>query len=238
MCNAALRDFEAALADAEKCLELCPSFAKGYFRKASAQIHLGLFDEAEMTITAGITTEGVTSKSEFSKLTRLLISKKTSAQCTPALAAETGEAPRRHHTSKDFAVGDEIGVGNFTQIVKATLKSTGSVFALKVIQKSEVDRMKRRHPNIHNEISMEKRALGKLRHPGIVTLFSTFQDFYTLYFQMEHCEGGELWARLEDHGCMVGAPESLVKFWMAEVAVAVEYMHSCGIVHRDLKPGE
>ena len=97
--------------------------------------------------------------------------------------------------------------------------------------------MKRRHPNIHNEIKMEKRALSKLNHPGIVTLHSTFQDYYTLYFQMEHMQGGELWARLNDQGYMVGCPESLVRFWVSEIVESVEYMHSKGIVHRDLKPG-
>ncbi len=48
--------------------------------------------------------------------------------------------------------------------------------------------MKRRHPNIHNEVNMEKRALGKLGqpegHPGVAKLFATFQDYYCLYFQV------------------------------------------------------
>jgi hypothetical protein len=46
--------------------------------------------------------------------------------------------------------------------------------------------MKKRHPNINNEILMEKRALQRLLlHPGIVTLHSTFQDYGTLYYQMD-----------------------------------------------------
>ena len=39
----------------------------------------------------------------------------------------------------------------------------------------QVDRMKRRHPNIYNEIYMEKEVLGRLRHPCIVRLYQTFQ---------------------------------------------------------------
>ena len=60
-------------------------------------------------------------------------------------------------------------------------------FALKTVTKVDVERIKRRHPNVHNEINMEKRALGKLKHPNVITLSATFQDAYTLYFQMESC---------------------------------------------------
>jgi 3-phosphoinositide dependent protein kinase-1 len=102
--------------------------------------------------------------------------------------------------------------------------------------------MKRRHPNIDNEILMEKRALNKLEHPNIVPLYATFQDYGTLYFQMEFLSGGELWKCLHDSlsanelDCSVGYHESLVLFYIAECINAVEYMHRKGIVHRDIKP--
>jgi serine/threonine protein kinase len=57
--------------------------------------------------------------------------------------------------------------------------------------------MSRRHPNIHNEILMEKRVLHKLgEHPGIVSLYSTFQDAGTLYYLMEYLGGNDLWTHL------------------------------------------
>jgi serine/threonine protein kinase len=57
--------------------------------------------------------------------------------------------------------------------------------------------MSRRHPNIHNEILMEKRVLHKLgEHPGIVSLYSTFQDAGTLYYMMEYLGGNDLWTHL------------------------------------------
>jgi hypothetical protein len=83
-----------------------------------------------------------------------------------------------------------------------------------------VDRMKKRHGNINNEILMEKRvstvfsavlhfrsllimmltmqALNRLDHPGIVQLYNTFQDYGTLYYQMEFVAGRDLWDRLHD----------------------------------------
>lgn len=46
-----------------------------------------------------------------------------------------------------------------------------------MIEKAEVNRLKRRHENVYNEIYMEKRALTKLRHPNVVRMHSTFQDY-------------------------------------------------------------
>jgi serine/threonine protein kinase len=162
--------------DAIKCIELNPSFLKGHYRKASSEIELSRFDDAERTIADATTLEKVhaSTANDSVRLSRLL----------EAARRNTEKGATQKFTPKDFTIGEEIGIGNFTRIVVATLKGSGETFALKLILKSEVDRMKRRHPNIHQEISMEKRALSKLKHPGIITLFSTFQDYYCLYFQV------------------------------------------------------
>lgn len=137
---------------------------------------------------------------------------------------------------QDFEMLDELGTGNFTSIYKAAYNPTGEVYAIKVIEKANIDKMKRRHPNIHNEILIEKRTLNKLEHPNIVQLFSTFQDSSALYYHMEYCEGGEVWARINERGYAVGCHWSLAKYHFAEAINAVEYIHQRGIVHRDLKP--
>jgi serine/threonine protein kinase len=84
-------------------------------------------------------------------------------------------------------------------------------------------------------------VLNRLSHPLIVPLYATFQDYGTLYFQLELLEGGELWSQLhhtleEGSRAPVGLPLSMATFFFAEILTAVEYLHRCGIVHRDLKP--
>jgi serine/threonine protein kinase len=72
--------------------------------------------------------------------------------------------------STDFEVMSELGDGNFSKVYKTFLKSTKQNFAIKAIERAVIEKMKRRHPNIHNEILMGKRVLHKLDHPGIVPL--------------------------------------------------------------------
>ena len=73
-------------------------------------------------------------------------------------------------------------------------------------------------------------------------MYATFQDYGTLYFQLEYLDGGELWSHLNDTltpggiKAMVGLHLSQAVFYFAEVLNAVEYMHRKGIVHRDIKP--
>lgn len=152
-----------------------------------------------------------------------------------ALLLEITGVPLRPRSS-DFEMIDELGTGNFTQIYLAIFKPTKKEYAIKYIDKQQVEKMKKRHPNIHNEILMEKRVLNKLNHPNITQLFSTFQDASALYYQMEYCGGGEVWSAINDGNGAVGCYWSLARFYMAEAINAVEYLHRCGIVHRDLKP--
>ncbi|CAN0325242.1 unnamed protein product, partial [Hapterophycus canaliculatus] len=149
-----------------------------------------------------------------------------------------GKGPRDEPpkpSMKDFRVVEELGTGNFSTIVKAEHRRTGKPFALKMIEKAEVNRLKRRHENVYNEIFMEKRALTKLSHPNIVRMHSTFQDYSTLYYLLDMCDGGEIWKRLTVDGKVVGAHPSLARFWLSEVVSAMEHMHRRGLVHRDLK---
>ena len=142
----------------------------------------------------------------------------------------------RKPSVKEFDFEKEIGVGNFSRIVKAKHKTTGEVFAIKIIEKKQVEQLKRRHPNVHNEVFMERRVLQKLDHPLVVNLYQTFQDYNALYYLMDYCSGAEMWSMLLYEGKLVGAHPSMSKFYLAELVEVLQYIHSVGIVHRDLKP--
>ena len=65
---------------------------------------------------------------------------------------------------------DNIGVGNFTNVVKGKWKQNGKEYAIKVINKQKLNQVKK-----HDDIMMEKYALGKLKEiEEVVDIYSTF----------------------------------------------------------------
>ncbi len=146
----------------------------------------------------------------------------------------------------------ELGEGNYSQVVAVRHSVTNETFALKIIEKKKVESLaKRQHPNVYNEIEMEKRVLG-IRlwedvtdtdtdslpdgRRRIVNLYHTFQNYNHLYYLMDlHVEGGDMWSTLRYGDKMVGTYHSLAKIHLYELVEALEYIHSRGIVHRDLK---
>lgn len=147
---------------------------------------------------------------------------------------------------RDFKIEDELGFGNFSEIYKVSHKESGKEFALKRINKKKAaDLGQKQHPNVHNEILMEKRTLcerlsstKQTNHPFIVQMHAAFDDYEHIYFLSDlHTECGDLWSRLKHKDKkMVGCHRSQAKQWLYQLVDAIEHMHKHGIVHRDLKP--
>ncbi|EQC26917.1 AGC/PDK1 protein kinase [Saprolegnia diclina VS20] len=145
---------------------------------------------------------------------------------------ESTEKPQ----AADFTLDRELGQGNFSKVFLGTHRASREQFAIKVIEKQRIMRLKIRHPNIFNEVNMEKAVLNTLRHPNIIRLYHTYQDATNLYFLMEYIANGELWDALTLCGKQVGCTEGLARFYAADIVNALEYLASQHIVHRDLKP--
>ncbi|XVF75668.1 hypothetical protein PTKIN_Ptkin13bG0205300 [Pterospermum kingtungense] len=137
-------------------------------------------------------------------------------------------APQESFSIQDFELGKIYGVGSYSKVVRAKKKDTGMVYALKIMDKKFITK-----ENKTAYVKLERIVLDQLDHPGVVRLYFTFQDTFSLYMALESCEGGELFDQITRKGRL---SEDEARFYAAEVVDALEYMHNMGLIHRDIKP--
>ncbi|KAJ0972446.1 hypothetical protein J5N97_020405 [Dioscorea zingiberensis] len=81
----------------------------------------------------------------------------------------------------------------------------------------------------------EREILHCLDHPFLPTLYTHFETDKFSCLVMEFCPGGDLHAlRQKQPGKHF--TEQAARFYVAEVLLALEYLHMLGIIYRDLKP--
>ena len=105
---------------------------------------------------------------------------------------------------------------------------TKEVYAMKVIKKSMVHQR-----NQMQHTKQERDIMGKVYCPFIVEMHYAFQSPEKLYIVMDFQNGGELFYWLAKE---MTFNEERIKFYMAELVLALEYLHGLGIIYRDLKP--
>lgn len=123
-----------------------------------------------------------------------------------------------------------LGQGSFGKVFlvkKNCGMDNGQLYAMKVLKKATLkvrDRLRTK---------MERDILAQISHPFIVRLHYAFQTEGKLYLILDFLQGGDLFSRLAKE---VMFTEEDVTFYMAELILALEHLHSIGIVYRDLKP--
>lgn len=82
-------------------------------------------------------------------------------------------------------------------------------------------------------IKLEKKMTQLLMNPFILKLHYSFQCGHKLYLLLDFEAGGSLFYHLAKHRRFT---ETEVRFYAAEIVLAIEYLHSKKILYRDLKP--
>uniref|UniRef100_A0A1J3DXI5 non-specific serine/threonine protein kinase n=1 Tax=Noccaea caerulescens TaxID=107243 RepID=A0A1J3DXI5_NOCCA len=136
--------------------------------------------------------------------------------------------PRDRTSIDDFEIIKPISRGAFGRVFLAKKRTTGDLFAIKVLKKADMIRK-----NAVESILAERDILINVRNPFVVRFFYSFTCRDNLYLVMEYLNGGDLYSLLRNLGCL---EEDIVRVYIAEVVLALEYLHSEGVVHRDLKP--
>ncbi len=120
-----------------------------------------------------------------------------------------------------------IGQGGMGAVYKARQKELERVVALKILPPGIGQ-----DPAFAQRFTREAKALAKLSHPGIVTLYEFGKADGLFFFLMELVEGVSLRQLLE--GERISTREALAI--VPQICDALQYAHDQGVVHRDIKP--
>ncbi|XP_033375522.1 ribosomal protein S6 kinase alpha-1 [Parus major] len=123
-----------------------------------------------------------------------------------------------------------LGQGSFGKVFlvrKITAPDSNHLYAMKVLKKATLKVRDRLRTKIERDI------LADVNHPFVVKLHYAFQTEGKLYLILDFLRGGDLFTRLSKE---VMFTEEDVKFYLAELALGLDHLHSLGIIYRDLKP--
>lgn len=129
----------------------------------------------------------------------------------------------------DFEYFRVLGQGGFGRVYLAQrTDKSGALVAMKIINKL---RALRNHTTTEHTV-MERIVLEKINHPFLVSLLCAFQTQSRLYLGLEFLNGGEMSRILRLVGSL---EETAAQFYIAEVILAIEFLHNKNIIYRDLK---
>ncbi|XP_044461819.1 serine/threonine-protein kinase D6PKL2-like [Mangifera indica] len=129
-----------------------------------------------------------------------------------------------------FRLLKRLGCGDIGSVYLSELSGTKCYFAMKVMDKASLAGRKKLL-----RAQTEREILQSLDHPFLPTLYTHFETDKFSCLVMEFCPGGDLHT-LRQRQPGKHFPEQAVKFYVAEVLLALEYLHMLGIIYRDLKP--
>ncbi|EYB95358.1 hypothetical protein Y032_0161g3390 [Ancylostoma ceylanicum] len=137
--------------------------------------------------------------------------------------------PKEHAMAcaSNFDFLNTIGKGNFGRVFQVRHMETGKIYAMKVLSKEHI-RKKNEVKHVMAELSVLK---SNIHHPFLVSLHFSFQSKDKLYFVLDHLNGGELFSHLQREKHF---SESRSRFYAAEIASALGYLHDNNIIYRQL----
>jgi len=136
-------------------------------------------------------------------------------------------------TKNEFESIKIVGRGAFGEVRLVSLKSTGELFAMKRLRKSDILRKEQvTHVRSEREIMANTaRASAYNNNPWLVKLYFAFQDDDYLYLIMQYVPGGDLMNLLIKWDTFT---EEQTRFYLAEIVLAVESIHKLNYIHRYL----
>ena len=131
---------------------------------------------------------------------------------------------RRKMGLKNFSLVKVIGKGAFGEVRIVRSKEDKIAYAMKTMRKKDMVAK-----NQVTHVQAERDLMAAADNPWLVKLHYSFQDDTYLYLVMEFCGGGDLMTILMREDILT---ENQTKFYIAELAAAINAVHELDFVHR------
>ncbi|MDF1813950.1 MAG: serine/threonine-protein kinase [Verrucomicrobiales bacterium] len=159
------------------------------------------------------------------KLIPQLIPKSTDT--SPGAFAPLPDLEQMQNLFPRLEVLELLGAGGMGAVFKARQKKLDRMVAVKILNQGLSG-----DPEFIARFEREARAMARLDHPNIVTIydFGEREGFY--FFIMEYVDGGDLRKLIQQKK----AAPAVVLDLIPQICEAVQFAHDEGITHRDIKP--
>lgn len=126
----------------------------------------------------------------------------------------------------DYILGEVLGQGGMGTVYRAHDPDLGRDLAIKLV------RPETEHPHARERLIREAKAMARVDHPQVITVYRVGTDLGRVYIAMELVEGGTIRDWLDS------TPRSQVEIIdrFREAAEGLHAAHQVGLVHRDFKP--
>ncbi len=129
----------------------------------------------------------------------------------------------------EFRLLKEIGRGGMGVVYEAIQESLNRTVAVKILPAG----LKIRQEFIER-FDLEAKAVARLHHPNIMTVYGFGFQEGTYYFAMEYIVGKSLETLLRESTTI--AIDKCLEYAL-QIGNALKYAHENGVIHRDIKPG-
>ena len=127
-----------------------------------------------------------------------------------------------------FNILSTIGRGSYGKVMLCENKETHELYAIKSIHKNRLVQTNKVYTVVRERV-----ILSKTKHPFIVSLCFAFQTPTKFYIGLEYVPGGDLFHLMSSDQDL---PFLQMRLYIAEIALAIDYLHQNKIIYRDLKP--
>lgn len=126
-----------------------------------------------------------------------------------------------------YSLYEKLGAGGFGIVRKAINDEDGSIVAIKILDKTELQLH-----NMTQHVKKEITLLTMLNHPNIVKGYEVLNSKTKLFLVMEYIDGGDMHAALATRKKF---PEAVAQALFRSLIECLFYCHEQGVYHRDLK---